>query len=132
MMSGQKPEDLDFSDEDEDVQQQAIQYNLAESDTAQSSSQVMNMPVSVHMLDISWIFEETSDGMAHTYGDLMGILENAPRRFIDTQFVRTFIQNLWDDYFLSILGFKLLPQIIYLITTVIYFSFLLFNDGFYC
>ena len=130
MMSGQKGEDIDFSDEEEEVQEKEIQFNTNEAELAQSSNQVMNMPVSVHMLDISWIFAETSDGMDHTYGDLMGILENAPRRFIDTQFVRTFIQNLWDDYFWAILKFKLLPQIFYLILTVLYFTFLLFNDGF--
>ena len=90
----------------------------------------MNTPVSVHMLDMNWIFEETSDGRDHTYGDLMVILDNAPRRFIDTQFVKTFIKNLWDDYLWAILKYKLLPQICYLVVTVLYYSFLLFNDGF--
>ena len=130
MMSGEKGDEIDFSDEE--GEEKVVQLNLDnnQDDKAQKNNQTMNMPVSVHMLDISWIFEETSDGMEHTYGDLMGILETAPRKFIDTQFVRTFIQNLWDDYFWAILKYKLLPQLCYLISTVLYFSFLLFNDGF--
>lgn len=76
---------------------------------AKKKVQAVNSPVSLHMLDINWIFEETSDGRDHTYGDLMVILDNAPRRFIDTQFVKTFIKNLWGDYLWAILKYKLLP-----------------------
>ena len=131
MMSGEKSDDSDFSDEDEEGEQKVVQLNLNQSqEAAKKKVQTVNSPVSLHMLDINWIFEETSDGRDNTYGDLMVILDNAPRRFIDTQFVKTFIKNLWADYLWAILKFKLLPQIFYLVVTVLYYSYLLFNDGF--
>lgn len=43
-----------------------------------------NQPINVQMLEVSWIYEETGDGRIRTAGDLMGIFDEAPGKFIDT------------------------------------------------
>ena len=88
------------------------------------------MSCSVAMLEVGWVFEETSDGRKRTFGDLMSIFEKAPRTFIDTELVKTFIESIWGSYYKAILRYRLAPAILYLLTSILYYSYLMFRENF--
>ena len=57
----------------------------------------------------------------------MAIFDDAPRIFIDTELVRTFIANFWGSYFKAIVIWRVIPTVIYLGSTISYFSYFLFR-----
>ena len=49
----------------------------------------------VSMLDVGWIFGETRDHRPHTYGDLMVIIDDAPREVYESELVKAVIEKEW-------------------------------------
>ena len=47
------------------------------------------------MLDVGWIFGETRDHRPHTYGDLMVIIDDAPREVYESELVKAVIEKEW-------------------------------------
>lgn len=57
----------------------------------------------------------------------MSIFADAPDPIIDTKFARTLVGSLWNRYFWAIIRCKLIPNYLYLIMSLFYYSYFLFD-----
>ena len=77
------------------------------------------------MLLVDFIFNPKKNGGRTNFGNLARVLAKAPESVLNTELVKTLVENFYGTYFYWILGICYIPFTIYFISASYFFSALI-------
>ena len=88
-------------------------------------SDVQEKKIHLKMLLVDFIFNPKKNGGRTNFGDLAKVLAKAPESVLNTELVKTLVENFYDAYFYWIFGICYIPFTIYFLSASYFFSALI-------
>ena len=88
-------------------------------------SDVQEKKINLKMLVVDFIFNPKKNGGRTNFGDLAKVLAKAPESVLNTELVKTLVENFYNKYFYWIFGICYIPFVIYFLSASYFFSALI-------